>query len=335
MAAFARSKMALLLALAGLSHYAMLRLNLAAGVKPAYGLAWRAGALSVIFVAVVMSQFAAYAHNTRASRLLHAACTVCYAALLGCISNSPWLVVGGAVPLLLMPNETNVRRFGYKGAYSTILAPVLAIVMFFLARPAHGWEWALVPIFLLGCFSVMGALAAPLALRKLGRDNWKVAIGQGAPEVKLPQIGTQVEWSLEGERGRFVLLCFLRGHWCAVCHIMMRIYKAEAPKLLAHGVKLVAVTPTGGPEAAEFARQIGVDYTVLIDEGNQLAQQFGALQPQAFQGKDAPLPASFLIDREGKVRYASRPKDVASFLDPREIIAILAGEPKPEMRAAS
>lgn len=334
MASSGRSILALVLALAGVSHYVMLRLVLAAGLEPPFDVAWRVGALAVIFVAVVIAQQSVISFNTRAARLFYGLCVAAYAVVVVLISRSPALGLGAAMMLFMVPGELGVRYFGYKGAWSTVLALAVVPLAWGLAQPVHGWGWALAPVLAFCAFSTFMAVQGPLKMRKLRREGWSIALGQAAPQVRLPRMGDQAEWSLADERGRYVLLCFLRGHWCAVCHIMMRIYKAEAGKLLEHGVKLVAITPDGGPEAMDFARQIGVDYTVLVDADCKVAQQFGALQAGALKGKDAPLPASFLIDREGTLRYASKPRDVGSFLDPREVIRVLADDAVPAAAAS-
>ncbi len=329
-----RSVLALVLALAGVSHYVMLRLVLAAGLTPPFGVAWRIGALAVIFIAIFIAQQSVITLNTRAARLFYGLCVAAYAAVVVVISRSPALGLGAAMMLFMVPGELGVRYLGYKSAWTAVLAVAVVPVAWSLAHPVNGWGWTLAPVLAFCAFSTFMAVQGPLKMRKLRRDGWGIALGQAAPEVRLPRMGEQAEWSLADERGRYVLLCFLRGHWCAVCHIMMRIYKAEAPRLLEHGVKLVAITPDGGPEAMAFAEQIGVDYTVLVDADCRVAQQFGALEAQAMKGKDAPLPASFLIDRQGTLRYASKPRDVGSFLDPREVIRVLAADAAPAAAAS-
>ena len=104
---------------------------------------------------------------------------------------------------------------------------------------------------------------------------------------------------------------------------MMRMLKKEAPRLAEHDVKVMVVSPSEGPEADDFARALGLDYQVLVDPDNQFAQYFGAIEPKAFKGKDAPLPASFLIDPEGVVRWASLPTDVTQYAEPREALLAL------------
>ena len=72
-----------------------------------------------------------------------------------------------------------------------------------------------------------------------------------------------------------------------------------------------------------MARQVGVDYLLLVDRDCKAASQFGAIEPKAFKGQDVPLPASFLVDSDGVLRWASRPQDVTAAQDPMEAVRSL------------
>ena len=161
------------------------------------------------------------------------------------------------------------------------------------------------------------------AMNKASLGGWRVKIGEAVPDVHLFSRDNQTEFQLSRERGRFVLLCFLRGDWCPACHMMMRIYKKESANLAKHNVKMVAISPSAGSDAEEFAKVIGVDYLLLADPDCKAAQMFGAILPGAFKAADVPLPASFLIDPEGVLRFASVPQNVQAFLDPRMVVGIL------------
>jgi hypothetical protein len=53
--------------------------------------------------------------------------------------------------------------------------------------------------------------------------------------------------------------------------------------------------------------------------------------------KGIPLPASFLLDKDGVVRYVSRPDRIGEFLDPTLIFGVLdqlPGEGAPAWKAA-
>ena len=81
----------------------------------------------------------------------------------------------------------------------------------------------------------------------------------------------------------------------------------------------------------EFGMPLKGEHAVVDGVGaygteSATAKEFGAFDPTAFGGKGSPLPVGFLIDPAGVLRHASRPDDVASFLDPRDVLRVLATE---------
>lgn len=146
--------------------------------------------------------------------------------------------------------------------------------------------------------------------------------GEPAPDFDLPTRDGGQRMSLSGRRGSFVLLCFLRGDWCPFCQVLMRVFRREAPKLKQKGVELVVVTPEGGPEAVEFAKTIGLDYTVLFDETGDVGKAYGTFQARSASNGSQPDPAfafapvSFLIGPDGVIRFASEPDSVTFLGDP-------------------
>ena len=82
-----------------------------------------------------------------------------------------------------------------------------------------------------------------------------------------------------------------------------------------------------------MVEKLGLDFKVLSDEGQIIAQTYGCrleddenLHPVKESHKynaGIPLPASFLVDKNGIVRYTSRPDRVGEFLDPAKIFPVL------------
>jgi peroxiredoxin len=79
--------------------------------------------------------------------------------------------------------------------------------------------------------------------------------------------------------------------------------------------------------------KLGLDYKVLSDENQVTATRYGCrlddidnMHPVSdahqYEG-GIPLPASFLVDKKGIVRYISRAERVGEFLNPSTIFAVL------------
>lgn len=115
------------------------------------------------------------------------------------------------------------------------------------------------------------------------------------------------------------------------------------PDITAAGATLVAISP----QRAEFLRQMidkhKLAFDVLTDAGNEVAARFGlkftvsegvtkvyrqsfGLDLEKFNADASwtlPMPARFIIDREGTIRYAQADPDYTVRPEPSETVAAL------------
>jgi PAS domain S-box-containing protein len=161
------------------------------------------------------------------------------------------------------------------------------------------------------------------------KGGYKVKIGQPAEEFALPdQDGNTV--SLSDFKGkRHLLLIFVRGDWCPGCHMMLRTYEKERAKFSSKNIMVMAIGPDPIGVNRNMVEKLGLDFKVLADAGQKTAMVYG-VQLDKYDNDFAekyeegiPLPASFLIDKNGFVRYVSRPDKVGQFLNPSLIFPII------------
>ena len=139
-----------------------------------------------------------------------------------------------------------------------------------------------------------------------------------------------------------VVLSFYRGKWCPYCVTELDALKDAAQDIAASGATLVAVTAEDCGGALTAKRQRKLDFEILCDLENGLGLTFGLLfrVPPDFRdnyrgigvdfpliyGNDSwflPIPATYVIDRDGRIRHAYVNPDFRERLDPQEIIAVL------------
>jgi len=109
------------------------------------------------------------------------------------------------------------------------------------------------------------------------------------------------------------------------------------------GAELVAVSPQTKKRNESIERQANLGYPVLSDRGNRVARAYGlvytvpaelravyegvfGLRLPLYNGDDSwtlPIPARFLIDTDGVIRYASASPDYTVRPDPAETLAVL------------
>lgn len=163
--------------------------------------------------------------------------------------------------------------------------------------------------------------------RRLSRWGVILAITAGAcvsENAGPPQIGAPareyVATNLDGDsvslssmRGKVVLLN-LWATWCTPCRMETPYLQSVFEEYRAEGFEIVGISMDTGDAAADvamFVDEYEVTYTILLDpkmRGMELYQVLG-------------LPATFLIDREGILRwmrYGPIPEDDPDFLQALE-----------------
>jgi peroxiredoxin len=143
-------------------------------------------------------------------------------------------------------------------------------------------------------------------------------------------------------KGRLVL-CFIRGRWCPFCVAQMEAMNLIQPAIEQAGATLAAISPQTVQQSFFMRDQHKLRFSLLSDTGNKVARQFGltyrvpdeqrAIYQRAFvnlpfvNGDDSwelPIPATYIIERDGTVLYASANEDYAERSEPEDILRALA-----------
>jgi len=302
---------------------------MAAITAAAVGLHFVHPAAGVAVTAVVSTAtlFAAFELNVPATRAGATVAMLAAGAAIYLATHSHFLA---AVPILLplnMPNELVMGNSRKLFDALPVLSSVLLVALMAAAWPTGWWGLAVAHCVLIQAYVVyltLGGLSASNNLLRGARK--KLALGSTMPELDLPFRETEGHYSLNADRGQFVLLVFVRGDWCPVCHVMMRIISKQAATLAKHKVKLVLISPSEGKVDEEFANHLGLKSDFVHDKASAFAVSIGLLESKN-KDKDVPLPVAILVDPEGKVRHVSRPDDVTAFSSENKIAQVLEAIP--------
>jgi len=167
-------------------------------------------------------------------------------------------------------------------------------------------------------------------------------VGATAPAFELPDHnGKPVSSSDLLSKGRLVV-CFIRGRWCPFCVCQVEAMNLVLPPIEQAGASLVAISPQTVKQSFFMHDQHKLRFPLLSDAGNGIAQKFGltyrvpapqeAVYRRAFvnlpftNGDDTwelPIPATYIIDRDGPVLYASANEDYTERPEPAEILGIV------------
>jgi len=169
-----------------------------------------------------------------------------------------------------------------------------------------------------------------------------LAVGAAAPSFQLPDQDGKVVSSQELlSRGRLVI-CFIRGRWCPFCVAQLEAMNSVVSQIEKAGAGLIAISPQTVKQSFFMRDQHHFRFPLLSDAGNQVARQFGLVyrvpdeQKQVysrtfvnlpFLNGDAnwelPIPATYILERDGRVVYASADPDYTRRPEPEQVIGLL------------
>jgi peroxiredoxin len=181
--------------------------------------------------------------------------------------------------------------------------------------------------------TVAALKARELAAKVLG-------LGAKAPSFELlDHDGKRVSSADLLSKGRLVV-SFIRGRWCPFCVGQMEAMNYIAVQIEAAGASLVAISPQTVKQAFFMHDQHKLRFPLLVDAHNAVARQFGLvyrvpeeqqrLYRSAFvnlpfvNGDDSwelPIPATYVIDHDGSIVFASANEDYTERPEPLEILA--------------
>ena len=179
-------------------------------------------------------------------------------------------------------------------------------------------------------------------LRDAGVGQEALRAGDTAPDFALSsaegRIVTLADLLAKGP----VVLSFYRGKWCPYCVTELEALREATADIAALGATLVAVTAEDCGGALAAKRKHSLEFEILCDLENGLGLTFGLVfrVPDAIRhfyqeadlnfpliyGNESwflPVPATYVIGRDGVIRHAYVNPDFRERLDPVTILDVL------------
>jgi peroxiredoxin len=188
--------------------------------------------------------------------------------------------------------------------------------------------------------AIHAAAIAELKARNLA--SGVLHVGTQAPSFELPDHDGKIVRSGELLAHGRLVVCFIRGRWCPFCVGQMEAMNLVTPLIQEAGASFVAISPQTLKQSYFMHDQHKLRFPLLADAGNTVARNFGltyrvpaaqeAVYRRAFvnlpftNGDDSwelPIPATFVIDRDGTIVYASANEDYTERPEPAEILHVL------------
>jgi peroxiredoxin len=168
-------------------------------------------------------------------------------------------------------------------------------------------------------------------------------VGAKIPEFQLQDHDGKIVSSSDLLAKGSLVLCFIRGRWCPFCVAQMEAMNLVLPEIEQAGATLAAISPQTVKQSFFMRDQHKLRFPLLSDAGNKVARQFGFTYrvPEDFKKQSIekpssispssmamtvgklPIPATYIIDRDGTVLYASANEDYTERPEPADIVRFL------------
>src|SRR5262245_43721283 len=161
----------------------------------------------------------------------------------------------------------------------------------------------------------------------------KADVGDPAPDFSLPGTGEKT-YNLGDYRGRNLVLAFYPGDATTVCTKQFCSYRDKADELDALDAKVIGISPQSVDSHEHWIEEQQLNVPLLADEDLAVSRLYGVtawLGPLARFTELEDVPggryikrATFVIDREGVVRFRQVSRTGARFTTVGEIERALA-----------
>ncbi len=175
-----------------------------------------------------------------------------------------------------------------------------------------------------------------------GIEDGILPVGAQAPEFTLPDSTGRLQRSRDLLALGPLVVSFFRGRWCPYCMTELEAWRDLHTQLRAAGALFVAISPQTRHQSDFTLQQHHLPFPLLHDEASALAAQFGLVYtvPDYHQrylrsilvnlpflnGEPSwtlPIPATFLLDTSGIIRFAQAHADFRVRPEPSSVLDAL------------
>jgi len=166
-------------------------------------------------------------------------------------------------------------------------------------------------------------------------DVSPLLIGETIPEASLMGMGGKEVNLKKFVESKPTVVIFYRGGWCPFCNRQLAGLQKIEKDILKMGYQILAVSPDSPENLKKTMDKNTLSYTLVSDASMDVAKKFGiAFQaPERYRkfltkssgGKNTenllPVPAVFLLDTEGKIKFEYINPNYRERLNPELLMA--------------
>ncbi|HWA95537.1 MAG TPA: peroxiredoxin-like family protein [Terracidiphilus sp.] len=172
-----------------------------------------------------------------------------------------------------------------------------------------------------------------------GIEESILPVGATAPEFALKDANNKLVRSSDLLDLGPLIVKFYRGRWCPYCMTELEAWRDAYGRIREHGALMVAIGPQLARQSDFMIGQHGLPFPVLTDTDNKVAEQFGLVYTVPEYHRDyyksilvnipfvngdqswrLPLPATYVIAKDGKILFAEAHADFRVRPEPEEAL---------------
>lgn len=179
-------------------------------------------------------------------------------------------------------------------------------------------------------------------LQEINLSENALKSGSELPAFELPNASGSSIKSEDLLSDGHLVISFYRGGWCPYCNMELRALQSILPQIKEAGAQLVAISPETPDNSLSTSEKNELSFEVLSDVDNTYAKELGLVfqmpedlrevyhsfnlhmdQHNGNEDYELPMPATYLVDKSGKVIFDFVPEDYTYRLEPEEILQAL------------
>lgn len=187
-------------------------------------------------------------------------------------------------------------------------------------------------------FLVINTLLLSLSVYAQNEQPEGLSEGTKAPLFEgVDQNGETISLQNKLEEGPVVLM-FYRGAWCPYCNRQLSELQDSLQLITAQGASVIAVSPEQPESIGKTIEKSGATFSILHDKDLQIMDAYGVSftldektsrkykgygidleKANGENGENLPVPATYIIEREGTIKYVFFDPDYKKRASVREL----------------
>ncbi len=164
-------------------------------------------------------------------------------------------------------------------------------------------------------------------------------VGEIAPQLTgIDQNGKKINLKEILEKGEVVLV-FYRGQWCPYCNKELSAINDELQTINTKGATVIAITPETAENINKTIEKTNVLFSIIQDDGLTIMKNYKVNftvdevtltkyknygidfeKVNGSNGSNLPIPATYIIDKNGKIKYVFFDPDYKKRASVKDII---------------